>query len=114
MLLWQVGPTYGQKMMKGYLQTKGIKVSESTVAKSLKRVAPESYQSRRQNTLDRVNPVQYAVLYFGHKLHIDQNEKLKMYGVTHVVARDGFSGKIVSFVTMPIKSNTVIYDAIYR
>lgn len=114
MLFWQVGPTYGQKMMKGYLQTKGIKVSESTVAKSLKRVAPESYQSRRQNTLDRRNPVQYAALYFGHKLHIDQNEKLKMYGVTHVVARDGFSGKIVSFVTMPIKSNTVIYDAIYR
>ena len=57
---------------------------------------------------------EYAALYFGHKLHIDQNEKLKMYGVTHVVARDGFSGKIVSFVTMPIKSNTVIYEAIYR
>ena len=102
-------------MMKEYLQSKGIKVSENKVATSLNLcVAPESYQRRRQNTLDRVNPVQYAALYFGHKLHIDQNEKLKMYGVTHVVARDGFSGKIVSFVTMPIKSNTVIYEAIYR
>ena len=68
--------------MKGYLQSKGIKVSENKVATSLKRVAPESYQRRRQNTLDRVNPVQYAALYFGHKLHIDQNEKLKMYGMT--------------------------------
>ena len=101
-------------MMKGYLQSKGIKVSVNKVARSLKRVVPESYQRRRQNTLDCVNPVQYAALYFGHKLHIDQNEKLKMYGVTYVVARDGFSGKIVSFVTMPIKSNTVIYEAIYR
>ena len=100
--------------MKGYPQSKGFKVSESRVAKSLQCVAPEQYESRRQNTLDRVNPVGYVALYFGHKLHIDQNEKLKMYGVTHVIARDGFSGKIVSFVTMPIKSNTVIYEAIYR
>ena len=35
----------------------GIKVSENKVATSLKRVAPESYQKRRQNTLNRVNPV---------------------------------------------------------
>ena len=61
-------------MMKGYLQSKGIKVAENKVATSLKRVAPESYQRQRQNTLDRVNPVQYAALYFGHKLHIDQTE----------------------------------------
>jgi len=63
--------------MKGYLQSKGFKVSESRVAKSLQCVAPEQYESRRQNTLDRVNPVGYVALYFGHKLHIDQNEKLK-------------------------------------
>ena len=75
---------------------------------------PRVISKTTSNTLDRVNPVQYAALYFGHKLHIDQNEKLKMYGVTHVVARDGFSGKIVSFVTMPVKGNIVIYEAIYR
>nr|XP_020461071.1 uncharacterized protein LOC109963123 isoform X2 [Monopterus albus] len=30
----------------------------------------------------------------GHKLHLDQNEKLVMFGVTHVLAIDGFSKKI--------------------
>ena len=52
-----------------------------------------------------MNPVRYEAKYFGHKCHIDQNEKLIHYGVTHVVARDGFSGKIVSSLTLPIKNN---------
>ena len=33
------------------------------------------------------NPVPYLALSFGHKVHMDQNEKLAMYGVTHVAAR---------------------------
>jgi len=37
----------------------------------------------------QTNPVPYHADYFGHKLHIDQNEKLVMYGVTHVTAVDG-------------------------
>ena len=32
---------------------------------------------------------------FGYKLYIDQNEKLVMYGVTHVCIVDGYSGEIV-------------------
>ena len=63
---------------------------------------------------DNLHLAQYAILYFGHKLHINQNEKLKIYDVTQVVARDEFSGKIIGFVSMPIKSSTVIYGAIYR
>ncbi len=60
-----------------------------------------------------MNPIPYfAADYFGHKLHVDQNEKLVMYGVTHVCARDGYSGKIVAFVTMPIK-NTLRSIRIY-
>ena len=53
-------------------------------------------------------------LYHGHKLHLDQNEKLVLFGVVHVIARDGSSGKIVSFASMPVKNNIVIYDEIYR
>uniref|UniRef100_A0A1X7TBU0 Uncharacterized protein n=1 Tax=Amphimedon queenslandica TaxID=400682 RepID=A0A1X7TBU0_AMPQE len=34
---------------------------------------------------------------FGHKLHLDQKEKLVMFGVTHVLGVDGYSGLIVSF-----------------
>lgn len=50
----------------------------------------------------------------GHKLHMDQNEKLAMFGATHVLAIDGFSSKIVSFSSMPIKNNLLIYEDVYR
>ena len=98
-------------MEKGYLESKGFSVAEARVAESLKRVAPVEYEERRQNTIDRTNPLPYRALYFGHKLHLDQNEKVKMYGVTHVIARDGFS---VSHLTPPVKNNTAIYKHVYR
>ena len=101
-------------MLKGVLESKGIKVSESRVAESLRNVAPVQYDQRRNDTIDRLNPSPYIALYFGHKLHVDQNEKLKMFGVTHIVARDGFSGKIVSYCTMPVKNNLAIYESIFR
>ncbi len=77
-------------MLKGVLESKGIKVSAKRVSESLQRVAPLQYDQRRNDTLDRTNPL---ALYFGHKLHIDQNEKIAMFGATHIVARDGYSGK---------------------
>ena len=36
-----------------------------------------------------------------------------MFGVTHICAVDGHSGKIVAFAIMPIKNNVVIYEHIY-
>lgn len=50
----------------------------------------------------------------GHKLHLDQNEKLVMFGVTHVLAVDGYSSKIIANATMPVKNNLVIYEEVYR
>lgn len=61
-----------------------------------------------------LNPVPYEAEYVGHKLHMDQNEKLCMFGVTHVVAIDGYSKKIVGHSTMPIKNNLTIYEEVYR
>ena len=49
------------------------------------------------------NPKVYKADYFGHKLYVNQNEKLAMYGVTH--ARDGYSGMITGYTTMAIKNN---------
>ena len=43
-------------MMKGYLDSEGIFVSEPKIAKSLERVAPDSFQSQRHNIIDRTNP----------------------------------------------------------
>jgi hypothetical protein len=45
---------------------------------------------------------------------MDQNEKLAMFGVTHVLAIDGFSSKIVGSKTMAVKNNLLIYDCVYR
>lgn len=45
---------------------------------------------------------------------MDQNEKLAMFGVTHVVAVDGFSKKVVAHSTMPIKNNLTIYEDVFR
>ena len=45
---------------------------------------------------------------------MDQNEKLVMFGVTHICAIDGYSGRIVAFITMPVKNDVEIYEEIYR
>ena len=48
-----------------------------------------------------MNPIPCYAEYFGHKLHFDQNEKLVRFGVTHVAASDGFSGKLLGVISMP-------------
>ena len=60
-----------------------------------------------------VNLVPYRANYYGEKLHFGQNEKLVMYGVTHVLAVDGYSRKIVGFVTMPRKNPITIYYTLF-
>ena len=100
--------------MKGYLASKGVNVGEHSIASSLRRVAPISYERRRHDLIDRTNPIPYEAHYFGHKIHLDQNEKLVMFGTTHVIAVDGYSGKIVGHSTMPVKNNLLIYRDVYR
>jgi hypothetical protein len=61
-----------------------------------------------------INPVPYTASYFGEKLHFDQNEKLNMYGIVHVLAVDGYSRKLVGFITLPSKNPIQIYRLLYR
>ena len=49
-----------------------------------------------------------------YKLHLDQNVKLVHYGVTYVLARDGYSGKIVAAAMMSRKNTMIIYEQVYR
>ncbi|KAL9965196.1 hypothetical protein ACROYT_G028964 [Oculina patagonica] len=115
--LWagKVGPTWGRKMTRGFLSSSsGIHVAERRVGSSLARVAPAYHDQRQDRTEQLTNPIPYSAEYFGHKLHIDQNEKLVMYGVVHVCAIDGYSGKIVSHALMAVKNNLLIYEHIYR
>ena len=71
-------------------------------------------ERRHRKTYNEINPVPYYAQYYGHKLHIDQNEKLDQFGVTHVAAADGYSSKLVGIVTMPIENPILIYDLLYR
>ena len=61
-----------------------------------------------------MNPIPYRVTAHGENLHLDQNEKVVMYGMTHVVAVDGYSRKIVGFITLPVKNAIVIYNCLFR
>ena len=101
--------------MTGYVKQKhGIKIGQNRVGRALSVVAPNYHQRRQRNTARMINPIPYRADYFGHKLHMDQNEKLVMYGVVHVAAIDGHSRFVVSGKTMPVKNNMVIYNGVYR
>jgi len=112
--IYQVGPTYGRRMVTGLLRSRGYRIGERVVRDNLCRVTPFYQQQRRQGSERLRNPSPYYAEYTGHKIHMDQNEKLAEYGVVHVLASDGYSGKIVGASTMPIKNNVTIYDQVYR
>lgn len=102
--------------MKGFLESQFDEAvaSQSRIGKSLARVTPFYHQQRRRGTERQTNPLPYSAEYYGHKLHIDQNEKLVMYGVTHVCSMDGYSRYVPAYSSMSIKNNFIIYNEIFR
>ena len=101
--------------MTGLLASQGLRVSQQRVEEALQRVHPGYQHARITSTARKLNPIPYHADYIGHKFHIDQNEKVVMFGVTHIIcAVDGFSGKVVGFITMPVKNNVEIYTHLYR
>ena len=100
--------------MCGLLAAQGVRSGVQRIGMSLSGVNPGYHIMRRNRTERQINPVPYRADYFGEKVHVDQNEKLSAFGVTHVCAVDGFSGKIVGFATMPVKNNRLIYEHMYK
>ena len=97
-------------MMTGYVRQKhNVAIAEKRVGVALSMVSPWYAAQRRTSTTRAVNPIPYRADYFRHKFHIDQNERLVMYGVTHVAAINGHSRFVVSGAMMPIKNNLTIY-----
>ena len=101
--------------MKGYLAQKyKVNISQKGVANALKTAAPNYHARRQTDTVRQTNTIPYRADYFDHKLHVDQNEKLEMYGVVHAVAIDGHSRYITCGATMSRKNNKIIYAEVYR
>jgi hypothetical protein len=92
----QVRPYYGRRMLTGSLRAQNIQVSEVRVRLAMMAADPLNYAARQTDIVRRFNPVPYNSQYFGHKLHIDLNEKLIHYGCIVVGAIDGYSGLICS------------------
>lgn len=89
-------------------------VGEQRVRLALGQTTPAYMERRQQRTYRQMNPVPYYAEYFGHKMHIDQNEKLVRFGVTHVAASDGYSGKLLGIISIPVKNNLMIYNDLFR
>lgn len=100
------------RCMHGLLRAEGVRVCQQRVGDSLRRTFPFQHSIIRRNVRVAVNPVPYRANYFGEKLNFDQNENLVMYGVTHVLAVDGYSRKIVRKNPITIY-NTVIMQLRY-
>ena len=72
-------------MITGYLASAGIRAGEKRVDASLQQVDPANHAMWQTRAERQTNPIPYRAEYFGEKLHIDQNEKLVMFGVTMYV-----------------------------
>ena len=83
--------------MTGYVRQKhNVATAEKRVGAALSMVSPQYTAQRGTSTTRAVNPISYRADYFGHKLHIDQNEKLAMHGVTHLAPIGGHSSFLVA------------------
>ncbi|KAL1252312.1 hypothetical protein QQF64_020108 [Cirrhinus molitorella] len=79
-------------MMTGYLAAQGVYASEVRVGRTLAQMHEPYHQARCQGARN-LNPVPYNAEYVGHKLHMDQNEKL-CKGIPTLLARDGCKARI--------------------
>eukprot|EP00731_Ephydatia_muelleri_P013367 Em0007g677a len=58
-----------------------LRVFENRIRIALQAVHPDYHRMRLNGASRSLNPQPYQAAYFGEKLHIDQNEKLVMFGV---------------------------------
>ena len=100
-------------MLTGSLRNNGNSFGERQVDETLQSITSVASSQRKVKAGRSFNPRVYSAEYFGHKIYYDENEKLGMYGAVHVCARNGYSGMIVGFATMPIKNCLTTHDQIY-
>lgn len=84
-------------------------VGQNRLSKTLRRVAPAAISARENLAYRHLNLHPYHALFYGEKLGLDQNEKLNRFGVTHILAVDGFNRKIVGLITIPQKNAIIAH-----
>lgn len=80
----------------------------------MKRVAPAEFESRRTFCRRRLNRRTMVTPYFGYMLCIDQNEKLRDYGIVYFAGVDACSRYPVFAFATPTKNAITLYDQGYR
>lgn len=100
--------------MQGFLRSEGINVSQRRIGNALSVLYPHAHHQRAVVSYQHINPLPYRAPHFGKKLHFDQNEKLNMFGVIHILAIDGFSRKIVGLISIPQNNPIIIFDRLFR
>ena len=63
------------------MRSQGLTVAKHRIAAALKNADPEASSVRLKTMGRSLNPVPYSANGFGHKYHLDQNEKLIHYGM---------------------------------
>ena len=101
-------------MMTGCSRIMGDSISERKVKTALNKMCPSTQAERCMQAGRSFNPEVYKADYFGHKLHVDQNGKFVMSGVTHRIASDRYSGVIAGYTTMEINNNLKIYEKMFQ
>jgi hypothetical protein len=96
-------------MLQGSLRSNGVFASERRIREMMMSLDPINHQLRVVDGQRRFNPVPYNAQYFGHKLHIDLNEKLVDFGSVLVGAIDGYSGLLVCCFSIPVKNCIDVY-----
>src|SRR5215472_1219190 len=89
--------------MKGYLRSSGINVSIPRILDSMRRVAPVELEIRRTFAQRRLIRRSLYAPYFGYQLSIDQNEKLRHYGIIFFAGVDACTRYVVFLFATPQK-----------
>ncbi len=83
-------------MMSGYIRKKhGISVPRDQLRDAMERVDPEAFNERRYYTQRQMQRRQIYAPYFGYTWSIDQNEKLRDYGIVFFMGVDAHSRMIL-------------------
>ena len=88
-------------------------MGENWIERSLIRLDPDHHQFRATVAYWHTNPGPYFDNNFRKKVHINQNEKLVIFEITHIVAIDRYNDNIVAAVVMPIKNWLSMYEHVY-